>query len=137
MDALQKIEIHELLSRAAYSFDQHDYEMLENCFAEDARMLVNIADGQEFGPFEGREAIMGLMKASLEAQTDTRRHIICNFIFDNVLADQATVTTTIVLAATEEGEIRLITSGVYRDVVRLVDGHWKITDRHLNLELGF
>jgi len=137
MDALQKFEIHELLSRAAYSFDEHDYPMLEDCFAEDATMLVNIADGQVFGPFEGREAIMALMKATLESQTDTRRHIISNFVFENAGDDQATVISQIVLASAEHGEIKLVTSGIYRDVVRLIDGRWKIADRLLNLELGF
>ena len=137
MDALQKFEIHELLSRAAYSFDEHDYEMLETCFAEDATMLVNIADGQVFGPFEGRDAIMALMKATLESQTDTRRHIISNFVFENTDLEDATVITQIVLASTENGEIKLVTSGIYRDEVRLIDGHWQIVDRLLNLELGF
>ena len=39
--------------------------------------------------------------------------------------------------ATEDGEIRLITSGVYRDVVEKYGDDWQITDRLLNLELGF
>ena len=137
MDALQKFEIHELLSRAAYSFDEHDYEMLENCFAANATMLVNIADGQVFGPFEGREAIMALMKATLESQSDTRRHIISNFVFESTDVEDATVITQIVLASTQNGEIKLVTSGIYRDEVRLIDGHWQIVDRLLNLELGF
>lgn len=137
MDALQKFEIHELLSRAAWSFDEHDYQMLEECFAEDAKMLVNIADGQVFGPFEGREAIMGLMRATLEAQTDTRRHIISNFVFLDAGDSEATVVSQIVLASTENGQIRLVTSGIYRDVVRRIDGRWQIANRNLNLELGF
>jgi hypothetical protein len=137
MDALQKLEIHELLSRAAYSFDEHDLETLEACFAEQATMLVNIADGRVFGPFDGREAIMALMKGTLESQTDTRRHIISNFVFENSEAEAATVISQIVLASTEHGEIKLVTSGIYRDDVRLIDGRWQITDRLLNLELGF
>ena len=137
MDALQKFEIHELLNRAAYSFDEHDIEMLEDCFAEDATMLVNIADGQVFGPFEGREAIMALLKGTLDAQTDTRRHIISNFVFESTDVEAATVISQIVLVAAENGEIKLITSGIYRDVVRLIDGRWQIADRLLNLELGF
>lgn len=137
MDASQKLEIHELLSRAAYSFDEHDLEMLEACFTEDATMLVNIADGSVFGPFDGREAIMGLLKGTLEAQTDTRRHIISNIFFEDAGTDTATAVSQIVLAATESGEIKLITSGIYRDVVRRIDGRWQIADRRLNLELGF
>jgi len=137
MQAAQKFEIHELLSRAAYAFDERDLETLAACFAEDARMLVNIADGRTFGPFEGREAIMGLMKTTLDAQTDTRRHIISNFIFEQEGDTEATVISQIVLASTEHGEIRLVTSGIYRDVVRMESGRWQIADRLLKLELGF
>ena len=100
-------------------------------------MLVNIADGQTFGPFEGREAIMGLLNAALDAQTDTRRHIISNFLFEEEGDDTATCISQIVLAATENGEIRLITSGIYRDVVVKTGDSWQISDRLLNLELGF
>ena len=137
MEATDKLEIQELLSRAAYAFDQHDIEMLQGCFAPDAYMLVKVADGSVFGPFEGREAIMGLMTATLESQTDTRRHIISNFIFEKASEGQATVISQIVLAATENGEIRLLTSGIYRDEVRKSTDGWQITNRHLDLELGF
>ena len=137
MNAGQKLEIQEVLSRAAYAFDQRDLEMLTGCFAEDARMLVRIADGREFGPFEGREAIMGLMKSTLESQTDTRRHIISNFVFEHAGDREARVISQIVLAATEEGQIRLITSGIYRDLMRLEGDRWQISERRLDLELGF
>ena len=137
MEANDKLAIHELLSRAAYSFDQHDLDMLEQCFVEDANMLVNIADGQTFGPFEGREAIMQLMKGTLDAQTDTRRHIISNFIFETEGDQNAIVLSSIDLIATENGKINVITSGIYRDVVEKNNGNWQIQDRRLDLELGF
>jgi len=137
MEALDKLEIHELLSRAAWAFDQHDIPMLTACFADDATMLVNIADGSVFGPFEGREAIMGLMTATLQSQTDTRRHIISNFVFTEEADSEATVVSQIVLASTENGEIKLVTSGIYRDAVRNNSGRWQIADRELDLELGF
>jgi hypothetical protein len=137
MNPIDKLSIHELLSRAAYCFDERELDTLEQCFAPDANMLVNIADGQTFGPFEGREAIMGLLKASLDAQTDFRRHIISNFFFEKEGEESATCVSQIVLAATENGEIRLVTSGIYRDVVIKNDGNWQIADRLLKLELGF
>lgn len=137
MEANDKLAIHELLSRAAYSFDERDLAVLEQCFAPDATMLVNIADGQTFGPFDGREAIMQLMKGTLDSQTDTRRHVISNFIFEAEGSQSATVLSSIVLVATEAGKINVITSGIYRDVVEKDNGEWQIKDRLLNLELGF
>ena len=50
--------------------------------------------------------------------------------------DGATI-AMVVLAATEHGEIKLLTSGLYRDTVRKNEGQWQIVDRKLDLELGF
>ncbi|MGI9414012.1 MAG: nuclear transport factor 2 family protein [Hyphomicrobiales bacterium] len=137
MEVTEKLKIHELLGRAAYAFDERDIEMLERCFAPEATMLVTIVDGQTFGPFDGREAIMGLMKATLDSQTDMRRHTISNFIFEEEGDDRARVLSTVVVTSAENGEIKLVTSGVYDDVVTRTDDGWQIADRKLKLELGF
>jgi hypothetical protein len=137
MKAKDKLAIHELLSRAAYAFDERKIDMLKACYSENANMLVNIADGTTYGPFEGREAIMALLEGTLDAQTDTRRHVISNFIFEKEGKKDATVLSQIVLFATENGEIKVLTSGIYRDEVEKNNGTWQITDRLLDLELGF
>jgi hypothetical protein len=137
MKSNQKLAIHELLNRAAYYFDIHDVDGLKTCFTKDAGMLVKIADGQTFGPFESREAIMELMSASLSAQTDTRRHIICNIFFESEGSKEPTAVSTLVVTSAESGKIGLVTSGVYRDVVKKVDGNWLISHRHLDLDLPF
>ncbi len=137
MKVKQKSAIHELLNRSAYYFDMHDIDGLKSCFTEDANMLVNIADGQSFGPFEGRDAIMELMSGTLAVQTDTRRHIICNIFFESEGEDQAVVVSTVVVSSVESGEISLVTSGVYRDVVKCERGSWQIADRHLDLDMPF
>ena len=90
MKAKHKLAIHELMSRAAYYFDLHDTDGLEACFCEDAKMLVNIAGGETFGPFDGRDSIMELMRGSLEAQKDRRRHIICDVFFESEGENEAT-----------------------------------------------
>jgi hypothetical protein len=137
MKSNQKLAIHELLNRAAYYFDIHDVDGLKTCFTKDAGMLVKIADGQSFGPFESRKAIMELMSASLSAQTDTRRHIICNIFFESEDSKEPTVVSTLVVTSAESGKIGLVTGGVYRDVVKKVDGNWLISHRHLDLDMPF
>ena len=82
MKSSDKLAIHELLSRAAYSFDERKLDMLERCFTSEATMLVDITGIGEVGPFEGREAIMKLMSDTLASQTDVRRHVISNFFFE-------------------------------------------------------
>jgi hypothetical protein len=137
MKAKHKLAIHELMSRAAYYFDLHDTDGLEACFCEDARMVVNIAGGETFGPFDGRDSIMELMRGSLEAQKDRRRHIICDVFFESEGKNEATVVSTLVVSSVDNDEISLVTSGVYRDLVRRVGSDWLIADRHVDLDRMF
>jgi hypothetical protein len=135
--AKHKLAIHELMSRAAYYFDLHDTDGLEACFCEDARMVVDIAGGETFGPFDGRDSIMELMRGSLEAQKDRRRHIICDVFFESEGENEATVVSTLVVSSVDNDEITLVTSGVYRDLVRKVGSDWLIADRHVDLDRMF
>jgi len=132
-----KLAIHELLSRAAYSFDERKLDVLEQCFTVDATMLVNITGSGEVGPFEGRETIMKLMSDTLAAQTDVRRHVISNFFFEAEGKKAATVVSSLVVSSVENGEINVIISGIYRDDVVKVGGDWRISHRHLNLDIPF
>jgi len=137
MKAKHKLAIHELMSRAAYYFDVNDTDGLEACFSEDARMLVDIAGGETFGPFEGRDSIMELMRGTLEQQKDRRRHVICDVFFESEGDNEATVVSTLVVSSVENDEMTLVTSGVYRDVVRKVGSDWLIADRHIDLDRMF
>jgi hypothetical protein len=137
MEAKHKLAIHELMSRAAYYFDLHDTDGLEACFCEDARMVVDIAGGETFGPFDGRDSIMELMRSSLEAQKDRRRHIICDLFFESEGKNEATVVSTLVVSSVDNDKMTLVTSGVYRDLVRKVGSDWLIADRHVDLDRMF
>jgi len=41
------------------------------------------------------------------------------------------------LFATEHGETKLLTTGVYRDQLALVGDEWKITRRHIDLDSAY
>ena len=137
MKAEDKLEIHELLARAAYSFDERQLDVLESCYTTDASMLVNITGTGEVGPFEGRDAIMGLVSATLDAQTDVRRHVISNMFFESEGEIEARVVSSLVVCAVENGKIDVIISGIYRDDVVKDGENWKISHRHLDLDLPF
>lgn len=137
MKTKHKLAIYELLNRAAYYFDVRDIDRIEACFREDARMLVEIDGGDTFGPFEGRDPIMELMRGSLAVQKDKRRHIICDVFFESEDDDEATVVSTLVVTSIENDAMTLVTSGVYRDLVRRTDSDWLIADRHLELDRPF
>ena len=137
MKTKDKLAVHELLSRAAYYFDAQDEDGLAACFVDDCPMRVNIGKDQALGPFEGRDAIMDLMRASWDAANDVRRHVICNIFFESTNAKEATVVSTLVVSALDADEITLVTTGVYRDRVKKVDGDWKIAARQADLDKSF
>ena len=99
-------------------------------------MSMQIAGGDMVGPFEGRDSIMELYRGAKASQTDVRRHDITNIMFD---ASEGTlaVTSYLTLFATENAETKLLTTGVYRDQVGQIDGEWKITKRHIDLDSAY
>lgn len=138
VNVTDKMKISELLNKSSYALDERKLEMLEDCFADDAVMSLRIEGGDLIGPFDGQEAIMKLMKDSVDAQTDQRRHISSNLFFQEEVGEEvAKVVSYLSLFATKNGEITLLTTGVYQDEVARVAGEWKIKKRHLELELPY
>ncbi|MFK7977832.1 MAG: nuclear transport factor 2 family protein [Halioglobus sp.] len=129
----QKLEIHELLSKAAYAYDERDEKLLADSFAIEAEFSMRIAGGDLVGPFLGRDGIMGLMSSSMADQTDVRRHVVSNIFFDES-GDQPIAISNLTLFATEHGEIKLLSAGVYRDTVVHQDGQWRVLNRYLELD---
>jgi hypothetical protein len=132
-----KLAIHELLSRAAYYFDVHDGDRLGACFTDDCPMRVSIGDDVKLGPFEGRDAIMDLMRSAWDAENDVRRHIICNFFFESEGETEATVVSTVVVSAVDGDEIGLVTAGLYTDRVMKTGAGWQIAERQVDLDKAF
>ena len=135
LEISDKQAISDLLSRSAFALDHKDLTTLEAGFTEDACFTLVIEGTGEPAVFEGREAILGLMKGALDAQTDVRRHGVSNIWYQHEDDDSATVVSYLTLSATENGEITLITTGIYTDqVIRDGTGGWLIKDRHLHLD---
>lgn len=137
MDTNDKLAIHELLARTVFGLDQREPAMIEACFTEDARFLLEIKGAEAIPPFEGRDAIMKLMVESMNAHQEDRRHVISNIFFEVENADAATVVSTLAAFQAEHGKIGVMTSGVYRDQLRKIDDAWQIAVRHLVLDVPF
>jgi hypothetical protein len=129
--------ILDTLSLYAWGYDENDMDVLGNCFTDDARMALRIEDGDVIGPFEGKEAILGLMKGSLEQQTDQRRHLTTNIIFKEETDTTATVISYLTLTAVENSSLSVLSTGVYTDRLVLDDGTWRIEDRFLQLDAPY
>jgi hypothetical protein len=131
-----KLAIHELLGRAALAYDERDLPTLESGFTEDASLSMRIAGGDLIGPFEGREAVMKLFTDSMAEQKDVRRHVVSNIFFDES-GEHPVAISNLTLVATENGEIALLTAGIYRDTLVQVDGAWRISNRHIELDKSY
>ena len=137
LNAEDKQAISELLSRAAFAYDEKDIEMLSASFSVDAQFTMRIADGDLVGPFEGREGIMKLMTDSMDQQTDKRRHVISNIFFESSDGNNVSVVSNLTLFATENGEIKLLSAGIYHDSVVKINDNWEIYRRHLDLDKSY
>ena len=137
LDVEDKLLIHELLSKAAHALDTHNVDNIMACFDKDAIMTVNIAGGTVVGPFEGNDAIRGLMAGAVEVQTDVRKHLITNIFFEGFDETSAAVVSNLTLFATENEANKLVTTGVYHDKVKKIDGQWIIAERTLDLDMPF
>lgn len=137
MDSSAKFEIDQLLFRAAHALDDHNLKMLEACFAPDAVLLLDIEGVAGTTRFEGREAIMKLMRDSVETQTDKRRHITTNTRVTRETDGEVSLLSNLTLTAVENGAIRLVTSGLYRDRVRCGAAGWEIIERHIDLDMPY
>lgn len=142
MKAASKLEIHELLARSALALDERDVPALRATFARKATLSIVIGDGEQRTKgapvtFEGRDAIMGLMTGSMEEQTDLRRHVISNVIFESCSVAEARVVSYLLIYAIEKGGIRCVSSGIYRDLVVRKKRGWKIAERLIDLDLPY
>ena len=137
MDAGLKLEVHELLSRAAYALDEQDLEMLGACFAPEAEFRMQIAGNPPIPPFVGHAAIMELMRNAMATQTDKRRHVVSNIFFAAEGDSEVRVVSNLTLFGTENAVIRLISTALYRDRVVRRDGRWLLAERNIELDLPY
>lgn len=137
MDSVQKQAILELLARAAYGFDEGDVEMLRNIFTEEASFVINTAGVNGNAVYKGHQAIMALQTDALEVQTDKRRHVVTNTFFTSESDSKATAVSNVIITSVENGAIRLVTSGIYRDEVVREEGQWRIASRDLDLDMSY
>lgn len=144
LSAEDRLAIFERLSRVAYAYDQRDLPGLAECFTPDARFSLHIAGAEPMAPCAGREAIMTLYRNAMAAQTDVRRHVISNPFFIETgiktgveTGAEPTVVSNLTLLATEDGQCRLLCTGVYRDTLRRVDSRWRLHRRHLDLDSAY
>jgi 3-phenylpropionate/cinnamic acid dioxygenase small subunit len=77
------------------------------------------------------------MKGSMDEQSDQRRHVVTNVFFETEGDRNATVVSYVTITSVENGAIRLVTTGLYRDEVASEDGNWRICGRRIELDMAY
>jgi ketosteroid isomerase-like protein len=133
-----RAEIENVLGRASWGYDENDVDLIAAQFTETATMTMQIGRaGDTIGPFEGREAIRTLHADSLAAQTDQRRHNLSNLVLVKETPDTASTTSNLTLLSIENGSVKVLSSGWYRDDLVKTGGEWLIATRHIYLDLPY
>jgi ketosteroid isomerase-like protein len=129
--------IENVLAGWSFAFDENEAEGLGAAFTEDAELTMCIGGGDLIGPFQGREALLGLFVGAIAEQPDKRRHITTNLVIDSEDATSASVRSVLTIVSIKDGGIRLLTSGRYDDTFRCESGTWRIAKRHIELDLAY
>lgn len=125
-------QIQNLINGYSLAYDSNDMDAMAGYFTEDAVFSMQLPGNDPFS-FEGKATIMKLMTDSLGSQTDQRRHVNTNLMIDDSDPEVIRTTHYLTLLGTENGEIGLISAGVYR--LEIVDDGGTLRMRKLHLEL--
>ena len=127
--------IENVLASWAYGYDERDVPRMAECFTQDAVMTMDIGGGQSMGPYNGHAEVMKHFTDHHAIQTDCRRHVTTNVVVQDETENSANVMSYLTLLVTDGGVCRLQATGVYRDQFVLDGAKWKISRRHLDLDV--
>jgi hypothetical protein len=137
MQLHDRLMIIETLNRYAWGYDGRDLELLGSTFAVDGSFAIELAGSDGWGPYTGRSQIVEWLAGIMAQQTDQRRHCVSNIVFRSLLADTAVVDSFLSLTAAENGAVRLVCTGTYRDEMVKHEGQWFIRRKTLHLDNPF
>lgn len=128
--------LEDLANRYSLAYDTADLDTIESVFTKDATFSMKIAGNEpmSFGP---RDAIMDLMRNSLSSQTDQRRHVNSNLIVEGTDGGVTRTKHYLTLLATEDGQISLLSAGLYSAEVVEEDGTLRFRSLHLDLDKAY
>ena len=126
--------IEQLYADYAWAMDANNFGLLGEVFTEQATFTLDITGVEDpIGPFEGREAIIEFISGAVTEQTDVRRHVITNIRTEG----DDVATAHLSLFSTENGELSVVTTGIYRCGLGEGGGKPQFTSMHLALDRGY
>jgi 3-phenylpropionate/cinnamic acid dioxygenase small subunit len=137
VDPSTRYNIENTLNCYTLALDSRNLEGVLQTFTADASFSIRIAGGDLIGPHVGHKGIRELITESFETQLDQRRHICSNLVIREVGNGRARVEYYLTLISIDNGAIRLVSTGIYKDEMVEEDGVWRVSKRHLDLDLPF
>ena len=129
-------EIENTLHRYTFGYDNCDWSVVESCFTEGAVLSLRVGDGALVGPYEGREAVLKMMRDASHSQGDQRRHVTTNVIIQEDGHD-ATSVAYLTLFSAKNGVLTPLSTGEYHDKLLRTSMGWKLSERHIGLDLPY
>ncbi|MFD2418128.1 nuclear transport factor 2 family protein [Amycolatopsis pigmentata] len=126
IDPEDRFAVQQTLARYAFALDHADLVALESLLTDDATFTVTVAGEAGLGPFDGRAAILDLVRESTQAQTDQRRHNLVNMVFRSADGDTAVVWAYLMLTSNAGGRSSVVTTGFSTFTLRRTGDGWRI-----------
>lgn len=118
--------LQEVIHRYCWAFDERRADLLLECFTEDGTWEANVMGETRVGPFAGRTQVQEWLARFWDHQRDQRRHLILNFLVEDLREDRATALTYLLLMGSSDAMSRMETVGFYRLGFRNDAGTWRI-----------
>jgi ketosteroid isomerase-like protein len=132
LDAAQALQ--DRLHRYCWGFDERRHDVLVDTFTADAVWVGDVMGETSIGPHRGRDAVLSWLAAFWEHQRDQRRHVVTNFVLEEMSDTTATAMAYLLLLGASKSSAALEAAGLYRVEYRLEqDGAWRIS----HLTAGF
>ena len=123
-----KIEIHELLARYAWSFDTGDLEGFLSCFADDAVFCEDVFE--EVDRWVGRDAIRSMAEHFFSHPAfPGRQHHASQILVEGGAGECRVRAFCIVVQPLPDQPCAVVFAGHYDDVVAKIDGRWVFKQR--------
>lgn len=134
-DLRDRLELHELFARYAWSYDEGRFDQLADLWTVDAQFEIRGGVGTMPTTMRGRDEIVTTMQARRsQTQPAQRRHLITNVVVEEVDGDRARASAYLVLGSTTDGVLSLPITGHYRNGYARVDGRWRIHRQVLTMD---
>lgn len=118
--------LQEVLHRYCWGFDERRTDILAECFTEDGQWEAIVMGETTVGPFIDRIGVLEWLSRFWKYQKDQRRHMITNFIVEDISGDTASALAYLHLAGSNRAKTHFEVTGFYRLNYKKEDGMWKI-----------